>query len=104
MPTTKGLPNLSKLEPLDGTNYRRWLQKLLIFFEQIEVDYILFTDHHDDQPDTMSILATSIATPLTDQTKKLVGDTRAKFEKDNKKIHGHLFNHMTNLLFDLFVN
>ncbi|XP_075098004.1 uncharacterized protein LOC142175318 [Nicotiana tabacum] len=39
---TKTLPDLSKLEPLDGKNYKGWSQKLLIFFEQLEVDYVLF--------------------------------------------------------------
>ncbi|KAL0458633.1 UNVERIFIED_CONTAM: hypothetical protein Slati_0490500 [Sesamum latifolium] len=39
----KALPDLSKLEPLDETNYKRWSQKLLIFFEQLDVDYVLFT-------------------------------------------------------------
>ena len=38
------LPDLSKLEPLDGNNYKRWSQKLLIFFEQIEIDYVLYED------------------------------------------------------------
>lgn len=39
------LLDLSKLEPLNGTNYRRWSsQKLLIFFEQLEVDYVLTVD------------------------------------------------------------
>lgn len=36
----KTLPDLSKLEPLDGTNFGSWYQKLLIFFEQLEVDYV----------------------------------------------------------------
>jgi hypothetical protein len=34
------LPNLSKLEPLNGSNYKRWSQHLLIFFEQLEVDHV----------------------------------------------------------------
>ncbi|KAH7677095.1 hypothetical protein IHE45_07G059500 [Dioscorea alata] len=102
VPTTN--LDLSKLEPLNGTNYRKWLQKLLIFFEQLEVDYVLFTDHHDDQSDTISIPATSVTTPPADQTKKADRNTRAKFEKDNKTIRGHLLNHMTDPLFDLFVN
>ena len=40
----KPLVYLSKLEPLDGSNYKRWSQKLLIFFEKLEVDYVLVTD------------------------------------------------------------
>jgi len=38
----KTLLGLLKLKPLDGTNYRCWSQKLLIFFEQLEVDYVFF--------------------------------------------------------------
>ena len=30
-------------------------------------------------------------------------ETMKKFEKDNKTVRGHLLNHMTNPLFDLFV-
>ncbi|KAK9681844.1 hypothetical protein RND81_10G031300 [Saponaria officinalis] len=33
------IPDLSKLEPLDGNNYKRWSQKLLMFFEQLESKY-----------------------------------------------------------------
>ena len=40
----KTLPDLSKLEPLDGSNYKRWAQRLLIFFEQLEVDFVLIQD------------------------------------------------------------
>ena len=35
---------MSKIEPLDSSNYRRWSQKLLILFEALEVDYVLFED------------------------------------------------------------
>ncbi|KAL9244119.1 hypothetical protein vseg_017927 [Gypsophila vaccaria] len=41
---SKIIPDLSKLEPLDGNNYKRWSQKLLMFFEQLEVDYVMFND------------------------------------------------------------
>ncbi|KAA0040494.1 ty1-copia retrotransposon protein [Cucumis melo var. makuwa] len=56
-PPNKGLwtikaMNLSKLEPLDGTNYRRWSQKLLIFFEQLEVDNVLTTNLPTSDPPT----------------------------------------------------
>ena len=40
----KTLPDVSKLEPLDGKNYKRWSQKLLIFFKQLEIDYMLYED------------------------------------------------------------
>ncbi|KAA0061124.1 ty1-copia retrotransposon protein [Cucumis melo var. makuwa] len=48
--SNKILPDLSKLEPLDETNYRRWSKKLLIFFEQLEVDYVLTTDLPSSDP------------------------------------------------------
>nr|GMC49661.1 ty1-copia retrotransposon protein [Ipomoea batatas]GMD07321.1 ty1-copia retrotransposon protein [Ipomoea batatas]GME19545.1 ty1-copia retrotransposon protein [Ipomoea batatas] len=32
MATSKLIPDLSKLEPLDITNFRRWSQRILIFF------------------------------------------------------------------------
>ncbi|VFQ77216.1 unnamed protein product [Cuscuta campestris] len=44
----KLLPDLFKLEPLDRKNYRRWSQNMLIFFEQLEVDYVLFEDAPTD--------------------------------------------------------
>ena len=40
----KALLDFSKLEPLNGTNYRRWSQKLQILFGQLEVDYVLFSN------------------------------------------------------------
>ncbi|KAL9241754.1 hypothetical protein vseg_015824 [Gypsophila vaccaria] len=40
------ISDLSKLEPLDGNNYKRWSQKLLMFFKQLEIDYVLFNDPH----------------------------------------------------------
>lgn len=100
----KVLPDLSKLEPLDGTNYRRWSQKLLIFFEQLEIDYMLFED-------LLSVVTTKIlTTPITpasgvispsipDPTKK-----NEKHDKDNKTVRGHLLNHMPNYLFDLYIH
>ena len=98
----KSLPDLSKLEPLDGSNYKRWSQKLLIFFEQLEVDYVLLTDIPDDQPES-AVLPSPLVTPPTDKTKKADAEAKAKFDKDNKTVRGHLLNHMTNALFDIFV-
>ncbi|TYK06658.1 ty1-copia retrotransposon protein [Cucumis melo var. makuwa] len=74
--SNKILPDLSKLEPLDGTNYRRWSQKLLIFFEQLEVDYVLTTDLPTfDPPATTSTSSdpessTGPSTTVADQIKK----------------------------------
>ncbi|XP_070054127.1 uncharacterized protein [Nicotiana tomentosiformis] len=59
----KKLPDLSKLEPLDGNNYKRCSNIVVA----------------DD-------------------------DAKKKFEKDNKIVRENLLNHMTNPLFDLFIN
>ena len=85
------LPDISKLEQLDGTNYKRWSQRLLIFFEQLEVDYVLFTD------------APTI--PVQGDAEEITTFIKAveSYEKHNKLVRGHMLNHMPNNLFDLFV-
>ncbi|XP_070045426.1 uncharacterized protein [Nicotiana tomentosiformis] len=93
---TKTLPDLSKFEPLkDGNNYKCWSQKLLIFFEQLEVDYVLF----NEPPADIIVDSPNVATTVVDDD-----NAKKKFEKDNKTVRGHLLNHMTNPLFDLFIN
>ncbi|KAK4382544.1 hypothetical protein Sango_2861300 [Sesamum angolense] len=100
---TRTLPDLSKMEPLDGTNFKRWSQKLLIFFEQLEVDYVLFTDPPEITTQTTDTSTTIITTSLTDSSTR-EDELKAKYEKDNRTVRGHLLNYMTNTLFDLFVN
>ncbi|TYK04337.1 ty1-copia retrotransposon protein [Cucumis melo var. makuwa] len=83
--SNKILPDLSKLEPLDGTNYRRWSQKLLIFFEQLEVDYVLTTDLPTSDPPTTTSTSSDpesstgplTAVAVTDQFKNLPRTSRA---------------------------
>ncbi|XP_019226930.1 PREDICTED: uncharacterized protein LOC109208298 [Nicotiana attenuata] len=77
----KTLPDLSKLEPLDGNNYK--------------LDYVLFNDPPADIVANNSNVANIVV--ADDAAKK-------KFKKDNKTVRGHLLNHMTNPLFDLFIN
>ncbi|XP_070005863.1 uncharacterized protein [Nicotiana sylvestris] len=72
-------PDLSKLEPLDRNNYKRWFQTLLIFFEQLEVDYVLFNDPPADIVVNSSNAANTVV--VDDDAKK-------KFEKDNKTVRG----------------
>ncbi|KAK4391846.1 Retrovirus-related Pol polyprotein from transposon TNT 1-94 [Sesamum angolense] len=100
---TRTLPDLSKMEPLDGTNFKRWSQKLLIFFEQLEVDYVLFTDPPEITTQTMDTSTAIVTTSQTDSSRR-EDELKAKYEKDNKTVRGHLLNYMTNTLFDLFVN
>ena len=40
---------------------------------------------------------------VKDRSKTIDKETKKKFEKDNKMVRGHLLNHMTDPLFDLFV-
>ena len=35
---------MSKLEQFDGTNYKRWSQKILMYFEQLDINFVLFKD------------------------------------------------------------
>ncbi|PWA86048.1 ribosomal protein L2, plastid (chloroplast) [Artemisia annua] len=91
--------DLSKLEPLDGTNYKRWSEKLLIFFEQLEIDYVL----SQDAPQNETTAGISII-PLIGSSRNEIDQAKHKFEKDNKTARGHLLNHMSNSLFDLFIN
>ncbi|KAK4388087.1 hypothetical protein Sango_2415300 [Sesamum angolense] len=100
---TRTLPDLSKMEPLDGTNFKRWSQKLLIFFEQLEVDYVLFTDPPEFTTQTTDTSTAIITTSQTDSSRR-EDELKAKYEKDNRTVRGHLLNYMTNTLFDLFVN
>ncbi|KAK4406055.1 Retrovirus-related Pol polyprotein from transposon TNT 1-94 [Sesamum angolense] len=100
---TRTLPDLSKMEPLDGTNFKRWSQKLLIFFEQLEVDYVLFTDPPKITTQTTDTSTAIITTSQTDSSRK-EDELKAKYEKDNRTVRSHLLNYMTNTLFDLFVN
>ncbi|KAL0352264.1 UNVERIFIED_CONTAM: Retrovirus-related Pol polyprotein from transposon TNT 1-94 [Sesamum calycinum] len=99
---TRTLPDLSKMEPLDGTNFKRWSQKLLIF-EQLEVDYVLFTDPPVITTQTTDASTAIVTTSQTDSSRR-EDELKAKYEKDNKTVRGHLLNYMTNTLFDLFVN
>ncbi|KAL0411733.1 UNVERIFIED_CONTAM: hypothetical protein Slati_3763000 [Sesamum latifolium] len=80
---SKTLPDLSKLEPLDWTNFKRWSQKLLIFFEQLDVDYILFTDP-PEIPHQKSDASTAIVTASQTEIDRPNVEFKAKYEKDNK--------------------
>ncbi|KAL0333031.1 UNVERIFIED_CONTAM: hypothetical protein Scaly_2204600 [Sesamum calycinum] len=102
---SRTLPDLSKLEPLDATNFKHWSQKLLIYFEHLEVNYVLFIDPPKITPQTTDASTAIVTTSqtVTDSLKR-DGELKVKYERDNKTVRCHLLNHMTNTLFDLFVN
>ena len=73
--SNKVLLNLSKLELLDRTKYHRWSKKVLNFFQQLEVDYVLITDPPSDPAVTISTpssdLESSTSPPIVDQLKQV---------------------------------
>ena len=105
--------DLSKVESLDGTNYKRWSQRMLIAFEQVEVDYVLFKDAPKpikqtnvvvDVPSTPIAGGTPQLPPTSSQTTVIVNEAEIKkFDRDNKFVRGHLLNLMKNNVFDLYV-
>ncbi|KAL0461906.1 UNVERIFIED_CONTAM: hypothetical protein Slati_0078200 [Sesamum latifolium] len=95
----KTLLDFSKLEPLDGTNYKCWSLKLLIFHEQLDADYVLFIDPPElETPVEISTIAITLVTSV--KSKKLEDEAKKKYVRDNKIVRGHLLNHMNNSLFD----
>ncbi|XP_074314440.1 uncharacterized protein LOC141649653 [Silene latifolia] len=77
--SNKIMSDLSKLEPLNGLNYKRWSQKLLMFFEQLEIDYVLFSDP------PAAVTVTSVeATPPSSVAVKSNEESIKKHDKDNK--------------------
>ncbi|KAK9677396.1 hypothetical protein RND81_11G140500 [Saponaria officinalis] len=96
---SKTLPDLTKLERLDGNNYKRWSHKLLMFFEQLEIDYVLF----NDPLFPVTEYATVEKTPSVLAVAKSNEEAVKKFDKDNKTARCHLLNNMNDTLFDLFM-
>ncbi|XP_074318406.1 uncharacterized protein LOC141655214 [Silene latifolia] len=82
----KIVPGLSKMELLDGKNYRGWFEKILFYFQQYEIDYVLF-----QEPQTSEVSSLS-------ETVKL--DNRST--KDNKTIRGVMLHYMVDNLFDIY--
>ncbi|KAK9682872.1 hypothetical protein RND81_10G102900 [Saponaria officinalis] len=98
----KTLPNLTKLEQLDGNNYKRWSQKLLMFFEQLEIDYVLFSDPHTHVKETPAATSVENTSPVVSVVKSNE-EAIKKFEKANKTVRCQLLSNMTDSLFDLFM-
>ncbi|XP_074306309.1 uncharacterized protein LOC141641552 [Silene latifolia] len=98
---SKNVCDLSKVEPLDGQNYKRWSQKLLMFFEQFEIDYVLFSY----PPAAVTKIAASSVETTPPAIYVVMSNEEAikKHDKDNKTVRFHLLNLMSNALFDLFM-
>ncbi|KAA0038001.1 ty1-copia retrotransposon protein [Cucumis melo var. makuwa] len=80
-------PDLSKLEPLDGTNYRRWSQKLLILFEQLEVDYVLTTDLPSSDPPATTSTSSDLESSTGPSTTIVVADQMTDDKPIVEQIH-----------------
>jgi len=57
------------------------VEKLLIFFEQLEVDYVLLFDLVEENNTSKTIVASGDG---IDNSKLIDDETSRKFEKDNK--------------------
>ena len=80
----KALLDHPKLEPLDETNYKQWSQKLLVFFEQLEVDYMLFNDLAWEKNSSETTVE-SIDGGDKDKTKTIDDETKKNFNKVTKQ-------------------
>ncbi|KAA3456982.1 ty1-copia retrotransposon protein [Gossypium australe] len=67
---------------------------MVIFFKQLEVDYVLFNPPIIEE---VKDFATVLKVSDVDAT------TEAKYDKENKMVRGHMLSHMPNNLFDPFV-
>jgi len=92
-----------KIEPLDGTNYKYWSQKLLLYFEQLEIDYVLPAEYGDDIDTSHTDVKKFVSTPTTPTTPVIPLDEAAgkKLEKVNKLARSYLLKNMSNPLFGL---
>ncbi|XP_021844984.2 uncharacterized protein [Spinacia oleracea] len=96
----KTLPDLSKLEPLNGKNYKRWSQKLLIFFEQFEIDYVLYEDVIEAIEENKAVAPDP---SLSAEDVKKAAEALTKKEKDYKLARAHILHHVNGFLFDLLI-
>ncbi|XP_074266288.1 uncharacterized protein LOC141588760 [Silene latifolia] len=78
--------DLSKIKILDGKNYRRWSEKILFYFSQYKIDYVLFQEPQSTEESSSS----EIVKPNTKST------------KDNKTVRGDMLHYMVDNLFDIY--
>lgn len=72
---------------------------MLIFFEQLEIDYVIF--NYSSEP-TITTWDDSVIPPVIFVLHKDKEDIK-KYDNDNKIVRIHPPNHMTNTLFDLLM-
>ncbi|KAL8129925.1 hypothetical protein V2J09_019080 [Rumex salicifolius] len=123
MPKNPAVPDLSKLQALTGPNYRRWSEELLFFFQELDLQYVLFegkpseTIAVSDQIDVA--LPKSTPSPVLEKSKEIVSRDKSlsggstpsgkpkpegSFEDHNRTCRGHIIRHLSEKLFDIYVN
>ncbi|GJT38896.1 ty1-copia retrotransposon protein [Tanacetum coccineum] len=68
-------------------------------YKQLKIDYVL----SQNAPENEATPEISIIPRIRSSQNEIV-EVKRKFEKDNRTARGHLLNHMSNFLFDLFIN
>ena len=97
------VPDLSKLEALDGSNYKRWSLRMLIFLEHLEVDGMLY----NDPPTELSGIPASSSEASMDigdkntSTEALSSTDTQRYERNNRTARIHILSHLSNPIFDL---
>ena len=71
-----------------------------MYFEQLDIDFVLFKD----APVPVDVAVDVETTPLNAALQKKTQKDAEKFERANKTAKFYMLNHMTNNLFDLFMN
>ncbi|KAL8171985.1 hypothetical protein V2J09_023789 [Rumex salicifolius] len=127
MPKNSTLPDLSKLPALTGPNYRWWSEELMFFFQELGVHYVFFVVKTSASPSLTSQFDAALETPgdkgsLTtdfDKTKLLESQVESEsdvtipsgkkkpeggFEDHNRICRGHILRHLSEKLFDIYVN
>ncbi|XP_019173288.1 PREDICTED: uncharacterized protein LOC109168888 [Ipomoea nil] len=120
----KAAADLTKIEPLNGLNYRRWAVKLMIHFEALEIDYVVLNgppanlleavlpaqpvttddEQSDNAATEQNAAAADPKTPLSSKTDDRIQDTRTKYERDNKTVRGILLHYMSDALLDIYAS
>lgn len=83
--TPKLMQDMSKVETLDDTNYHRWLQRLMILFEAMDIEYVLHQDPPMDKAGDTTLM-TPTTTPVAVTTKKAKVEAIEKYDRDNKTV------------------
>ncbi|KAK9672483.1 hypothetical protein RND81_12G103500 [Saponaria officinalis] len=84
--THKIVPDLSKMELLNRKNYRRWFEKILFYFQQYEINYVLFQEpQYTEESSTSEIVKPD-----------------NKSSKDNRTVRDVMLHYMVDNLFDIY--